>query len=143
MKEDLKQLLLQDLSARLPYGVKVRIKATFVYENGTIRRVTEDKTLHLEDISDILDMYTSRELDELKPYLRPMSSMTEKEKKQFKNFICIDYDAFFEKENGYINQAKIMSDGIDWLLKNHFDFRNLIGLKLAIEVTEDNNPYKE
>ena len=36
-----------------------------------------------------------------------------------------------------------MLDVIDWLLKNHFDFRGLIPKGLAIAVTEENNPYKE
>jgi hypothetical protein len=36
-----------------------------------------------------------------------------------------------------------MLDIIDWLLKNHFDFRSLIPKGLAIEVTKDNNPYKD
>ena len=59
----------------------------------------------------------------LKLYLRPMSSMTEEEE-----------IAFLNKENHEI---------YDWLNAHHFDYRGLIEKGLAIEVTEENNPYKE
>ena len=36
-----------------------------------------------------------------------------------------------------------ISDSIDWLNKNHFDYRGLIPMDLAIAVTKENNPYKE
>ena len=59
-----------------------------------------------------------------KPYLRPMSSMTDKER------------AYYFA----INEEIIIS--INWLLENHFDFMGLIPKGLAIEVTKDDNPYE-
>ena len=133
MKQEDKQLLLVDLSVRLPYGVKVQVTQVPI-------GLSKDETLTYNR------MYSLDESDEyitIKPYLRPMSSMTEKEKKQFDKFICIDEDAWIGKGiEGYINQSIIMSDGIDYLNKNHFDFRGLIPKSLAIEVTKENNPYK-
>ena len=69
MKQEDKQLLLQDLCSRLPYKVM-------------IQSVGENKCLGLMDLADI---------DSLpKQYLRPMSSMTEEENNHYINtFICM------------------------------------------------------
>ena len=69
------------------------------------------------------------------PYLRPMSSMTEEEKRQYRDY-------FQSIEGKIIGVTGRVLWTIDWLLKNHFDFRGLIPKGLAIEVTEENNPYK-
>ena len=129
MTQEEKDLLLKDLCARLPYGVMVKDR------NG-IHKLTVGNT-------EFTDLFYSNKCN-IKPYLRPMSSMTEKEKNQFDKFVCIDEDAWIGKSiKGYINQSMIMSDGVDWLNKHHFDHRGLIEKGLAIEVTEDNNPYKD
>lgn len=121
MEKSLKQLLLKDLCSRLPYRVKVHI----IDKTGT-------------EIDDELTTSTISHLDRwiVKPYLRPMSSMTKEEKKVFDDFCVVDEFAWNgNTEIGYKNQANIMSDGIDWLLKHHFDVRNLIGRGLAIDCT--------
>lgn len=105
------QILLEDLSARLPYGVIVR---------KTMWGNTEDVRMTPKTISDLLDLDT-----EVLPYLRPMSSMTPEEKKEFEDFCVIDEECFMGREAGLVNQAKIMSDGIKWLLKHHFDINGL------------------
>ena len=64
--------------------------------------------------------------DDFKPYLRPMSSMTEEEKKES--------GELYKKNTG-------MWDDLDWLNAHHFDYRGLIDKGLAIAVTEENNPY--
>ena len=67
--------------------------------------------------------------EDLKPYLRPMSSMTEEEEYEYRN-ICA---------SPILRQW----DVIDWLLEYHFDFMDLIPMGAAIAVTEENNPYKD
>ena len=62
-----------------------------------------------------------------KPYLRPMSSMTEEERIYKENYFKYDYLSW---------------DYVCWLLEHHFDFIWLIPRDLAIEVNESNNPYK-
>lgn len=66
---------------------------------------------------------------EFKPYLRPMSSMTEEEKELMKgSVIC-----FNELEG---NSTLFDEIGLDWLLAHHFDFRGLIEKGLALEAPE-------
>ena len=106
MEREEKQLLLKDLCARLPYGVKVQSS------NGEISILINPPCVIQDDNFNF------------KPYLRPMSSMTEEEK------------AYFFA----INEQPVTC--IDWLNSHHFDYRGLIEKGLAIEVTDENNPYK-
>lgn len=133
MKQEDKELLLRYLSMALPYKIKVCL-----YEKETcILLGIDGYEVYLDVDSD------SFRIESIKPYLRPMSSMTEDEKMEFDNFCVID--EFVWKGNsdiGYKNQAIIMSNAITWLLKKHFDFMDLIPKGLAIEVSEKkNNPY--
>ena len=104
------------------------------------------------------DYFNDEKLN-FKPYLRPMSSMTEKEKAELLNLL-FDKDAkhFYIDGDGVIDST--MSDLMEeesiypslcpinmvaytnWLLENHFDFIGLIPKGLAIEVTKDDNPYE-
>ena len=127
MKQEDKLLLLKDLCARLPYGVKVQHQhQDYLDEIQTIEHITR-KYGQIETES-VLGF-----VDDFKPYLRPMSSMTEEERKEYLN-AC-------DNEMGNI-LAQARYSGIDWLLENQFDFRGLIPKGLAIEVNESNNPYK-
>ena len=128
-----KQLLLKDLSARLPYGVKF-LRESWNYECDQELSVIEV----LEDIDkdgyiNNTKVYT---VEDIKPYLRPMSSMTVEESKEYTNIDNRSYSC----PTDYAHIPA--SDRIDWLLKNHFDYRGLIPKGLAIEVTEENNPYQ-
>ena len=79
----------------------------------------------------------------IKPYLRPMSSMTEEERNEYNNLyyqLSINVD---NNGNTFRDMRILEWLHISWFLKNHFDFMNLIEKGLAIEVTENNNPYKE
>ena len=108
MTQEEKQLLLRDLCARLPYGVKVHL----VYDEDT-----EDiREMGLGGLHDI--MFDNAEG---KPYLRPMSSMTEEEE--------IYYNTVYYTLNFYKKE--------DWLNAHHFDYRGLIEKGLAYEAPED------
>lgn len=113
MTRESKDLLLKDLCARLPYGVMVNYGG---YEGC-------DYELTLTILQDF-------PIEDLKPYLRPMSSMTEEEKIKL-SLVPIYASAHY-------NEVAKM----DWLLANHFDFRGLIEKGLAIS-TEVFNPYKD
>jgi len=119
MKEEDKQLVLVDLCARLPYGVKVT--------NGIY-------TITLTPCSDTSIIIKN---EHILPYLRPMSSMTEKEENLFSTF-----RTQIRAMNNYNDFAKECNKLNDWLNKKGFDYRGLIEKGLAIELTKENNPYE-
>ena len=135
MTQEEKQLLLKDLSARLPYGVKVHITNEWFYD----KIEPYDRRLDCDVIKSIREnRYT------VKPYLRPMSSMTDEELKELnEKYGNIAY--FFIQEPPYyyglqaqhsdIGSIEIseFSEIYDWLLEHHFDFRGLIEKGLALE----------
>ena len=123
-KED-KELLLKELCARLPYKVKVEIIS---YTDETSRPwfgelSCKDLDCFIHDVA-----YKS-----IKPYLRPMSSMTEEENKRFDDILT----------KMYYHEKSTLGDISDYLNSIHVDYRRLIEKGLAIEVTEQNNPYKD
>lgn len=133
MTQEEKELLLRDLCSRLPYGVKIEL-TWWVMDEGTCINTTLEPD-HVEQL--LNDEYGDTEI---KPYLRPMSSMTEEEKAQLSQYACIGEDLNGEFVDEV--QRKDCAAYIDWLNKYHFDYRELIERGLAIEVTEENNPYK-
>ena len=121
MTKQEKQLLLIDLSARLPYGVFVE----YEYSDG-VKRVAK---FHGNCL--YLMMMGKLQWKDFKPYLRPMSSMTEEEAK--------DIDNIFSKwrKDGYPYGCTMMfQEDIDYLNAHHFDYRGLIPMGLALEAPE-------
>ena len=116
MTQEEKQLLLKDLCARLPYGVK--IQRDNVYDADAKVVETLDLRLMADDIK-----YNVIEGLHIKPYLRPISSMTEEEKK--------DFGVPFTSE-GLVTLADTV-ECIDWLNAHHFDFHGLTSMGLALE----------
>lgn len=103
MTQEEKDLLLKDLCSRLPYGVMVK------YGN----RNTPVKC--------DLDCHPSiNDLENIKIYLRPMSSMTEIEKEELRA----------------LKWTKLEHYTVDWLNVHHFDYRGLIEEGLALEAPE-------
>lgn len=122
MTQEDKHLLLQDLCARLPYGVKALI-------NGW------EGIIKIHDISDF-----NEGIKTIKPYLRPMSSMTEEEKKEVS--ILLNYEFYVDEDCALVAEddrhrirLDLMQVYIDWLNANHFDYRGLIEKGLALEAS--------
>ena len=127
-RED-KELLLKDLCARLPYGVKIQ------YDIYGIQDLT------INELNACI-----KGVKNIKPYLRPMSSMTEEEyDEMFQQFYSAQEEFFRNCSNTDTIGKTIAYDWVryDWLNKNKFDYRGLIPRGCAIAVTEDNNPYAE
>jgi len=131
MQEE-KQLLLKDLCGRLPYGVKFPYhidedsnhrECDCVATMDTISEETVEFTY--DENGKIRDWSCS--IKEVKPYLRPMSSMTDEERKHFENMCC-----WGKWESGPI----ITLEAADWLNENHFDYRGLIEKGIALEAPE-------
>ena len=144
MTQEQKDLLLKYLCMALPYGVKVQYSTSGGgIRNGTLTSVVSINDKYQFDI----DYCFCR--DNVKPYLRPMSSMTEEEMEELEavsaadivNPIGIEYYGLHTES--FAMEYEYFGDITGWLLANHFDFMKLIPMDSAIEVTKENNPYKE
>ena len=135
MEEKNKQLLITDLCARLPYGVWVEccgvsgkldnIWLTHFYNGGNTVVNVNGNTDFFHD-SDYFD------ITKIKPYLRPMSSMTQEEIKKYYQ-LCETDDGDFTGEPLYFNTC----ESFDYLNSIHVDYRNFIQRGLALEAPED------
>lgn len=130
MTQENKELLFKDLCARLPYGVKVLFENK-VFSIDYISGIYEEIKL------DNSDRYTLG-ISEVKPYLFPLSSMTEEQKKYIFNKWGINEEFDFEIDPNwreYFVELGDVDDFINWLNKNHFDYRGLIDKSLALDTT--------
>lgn len=121
MTQEEKSLLLQELCARLPYGV--------VYHRNDGANIK----LNAIDVERGLLNYTD-DIDEreCKPYLRPMESMTVKE------FSTIHARSCLMPPSHNANNVRIVNYGqLDFLNSHHFDYRGLIPMGIALPATED------
>ena len=118
MTQEDKELLLKDLCARLAYHTRVKVWL----KDGT----TEEGPLDLEhNYGDVLrDAFYYNEIVKIKPYLFPLSSMTEEQKKEY-NLL----------RNIVDNELYDTWESIDYLNAHHFDYRGLIEKGLAIYAT--------
>ena len=119
MLEQDKELLLTDLCSRMPYGVKgfisYDVKKTIFTVIGKFKTM-----LYLSDSENC-------NVEDFVPYLRPISSMTEEEKKVY-------YSTFKDVQfsnNGYVKSESSLT--YDFLNAHHFDYRGLIEKGLALE----------
>ena len=153
MTNEEKELLLKDLCARLPYGVKY--KSNILGRENCIETMVaisdrKSKKHGYEGIFVNAESGGWDSIDDVKLYLRPMSSMTEEELNEcvcqsgIKDIECPNWqDIPKEKQfEARLNHAIAVfltdSNNIDWLNAHHFDFRNLISKGLAIDCTDLN-----
>lgn len=160
MTQEEKQLLLIDLCDRLPYGVKIHID--FEEIGHIVGDATLDSIKTVTGQFDFVDFEQDFKngdclpigglcenkllrIDEFKPYLRSMSSMTEDEKDDLHDWgwVCEENNIYSDGSsdaNGfYQNYQKDIQDVtwlINWLNSHHFDFRGLIEKGLALEAAE-------
>lgn len=158
MTSEEKQFLLKNLCARLPYGVQIYCEKGESKFNFTlygirgkmlISKITyEEKTYSKGIVSKHFEypIYSSFLKIICKPYLRSMSSMTEEEENEWKTLFMDELlkcsiDGAYLKNIIHLSTAH--SKSIDWLNQHHFDYCGLIEKGLAVEVTDENNPYEE
>lgn len=131
MTQEEKDLLFQDLCGRLPYGVKVKTNNIHILRLGTHTRVGE---------------YVTDVTEPCKPYLFPLSSMTEEQLNDFyatiRPVIEEALDAWKVDKTEYEGERPItLKDikpdivAVNWMLKNHFDINGLIPMGLATDAT--------
>ena len=116
MTQEDKNLLLKDLSGRIPYNVKVQTP------DGDTVELYSIGNCEMDDTKTRLFINGGYYPDIVKPYLRSMSSMTEEEKEEYDK--TFDWDYF------------IQGTPFDWLNAHHFDYRGLIEKGLALKAPE-------
>lgn len=121
MENEINQLLLKALCGYSPYGVKCHFKYGTA-EDVIILKCIDGDTARF-NYGWHGEFHVTVEPKYIKPYLRPMSSMTEEEKKQYQILTPI-VEVVFEYDASRL---------IDWLNKNMFDYRGLIEKGLALE----------
>lgn len=131
MTQEDKELLLKDLCARLPYGVKILHKGwnyEWDQELSTLEKITgiDEKFIYTKVIDDNGEDRHTISLFNDKPYLFPLSSMTEEQKREYHELI-----------GGFFGVSALISiEGLtDFFNKNHIDYRGLIPMELAIDAT--------
>ena len=156
MKQEEKLLLLKDLSARLPYGVIVNYKegeydfhkwkietldAPAYSESGLLIETNSEGWIGYTEYIGCGMSSASRalHLDKNLPYLRPMSSMTDKERRYLLEELGFDEDLENRELNdfgSYVYRSVNVFPLFDWLNEHHFDWRGLISMGLALEAPE-------
>ena len=128
MTQEDKELLFKDLCARLPYNIKCCIYNFY-------RDEWEDEVVTINNFPELIDTFT---ISEIKPYLFPLSSMTEEQKQHISDRWGINEDFDFEIDPNWGEYFVDLCDAVDyinWLNENHFDYRGLIEKSLALDAT--------
>jgi hypothetical protein len=136
MTQQEKDLLIKDLCSRLPYGVKCEdgygnvLELNGINNPNTVTFKCSDKT------------FWSTNLDECKPYLFPLSSMTEEQKSYLYFNTNFEVDMFgklvvkMDADDNYLyTDLSDYTSIINWLIENKFDYQGLIPMGLAIDAT--------
>ena len=132
MTEEEKQILIIDLCARSIYGVM----CDRLGQAKKLLSVSPDK-LYCIELDNCEYTPNKYKVEDVKPYLRPLSSMTEEEKECIKYRWCYDnWTDIHDFLNNYKIDAVDAHYFIDWLNKYHFDYRGLIEKGLALEAPE-------
>ena len=132
MTQEEKHLLIKDLCARLPYWPHVKtVDDDDAYIVGLDD--TEEGLFYVHVLEDGDSYDTTMSVENFKPYLRPLSSMTEDEKREVREFGVCDDGAF---HNDVYDVGIYMEEAftaISWFLERHFDINYLIQKGLALE----------
>ena len=123
MSQEDKQFLLNDLCARLPYGLIIHLVEPNEDEELYCLNIPQEglytRSLEHNNVT------TLSPIEDIKPYLRPISSMTEEELAKYHSLCDSYYDIYFDT-----------GSSIDWLNAHHFDYRGLIEKGCALEAKE-------
>ena len=142
MTQEERELVLKEICSRIYYW------PTIVTEDGDVGYVygadnTNEGVFNVHILEDVDDYDTELKVEQFKLLLRPMSSMMEEEKKEFKD----TFNGLFQYFNhGIISDSRVWNRNeavfvgelscsklIDWLKEHDFDYSGLIGKGLAEE----------
>ena len=124
MTKEQKEILLKDLCARLPYGVKCTYydKCIDEEEQGTITGMQNDTYFVIDGVC--------IDVENVKSYMFPMSSMNERLREEHKDLL--DNDGYTLDANGNVFTLQ------DFYCKYHLDYRGFIPMGLAVDATNLN-----
>lgn len=132
MTQEDKDLLLKDLSARLPYGVKFMIDEIYLTEymiKGGYGKTQELYGITYEGNVELLNMDYHMPVESIKPYLFPISSMTEEQKEEY---VSLQQRVIYNSK-GVVNSD--VMEYVNWCYKHHIDINGLIPMGLANDAT--------
>ena len=141
MTQEERTLLHIDLSERVPYDTVLRVRG-LVTSNEEFGDAYLDTVSWYEEVSVRDGSRISYDIADVRPYLRPLSSMTEEEQRALKEEQLKDEKLFAEcltkckNGDGSMRGKVIPHFAADWCDKNHFDYRGLIPKGLALEAKE-------
>lgn len=125
MEKEHKDLVITDLCGRLPHKVIVEFVSYEGEEKPWIGELScKDLDCFIHDVGFV----------EIKPYLLPLSSMTEEQNKELDQAIELELKAISDE----IDHAQVTAFEIDFYNKHHFDYRGLISIGLALDATDKN-----
>jgi hypothetical protein len=141
MNSEIKNLVIKDISARVSYGVKFACNENVYTAKGLDLIVTDEGNW---EYAVTAKDFVAIEIDFIKPYLFPLSSMSEEQCKELEELglgfyvTCQDID-----DDGYMRDEKVFqiipcTETDDWMNAHHFDYRGLIEKSLAIDCTNLN-----
>ena len=144
MTQEEKMLLIKDLSARLPYAVTVEHTSGF---RGTLHDITihhmYDDNDNIYDAICYTDFFGDEDsiyIEYFKPYLFPISSMTEAQNNSWRDAwfpeLMTSTDVNYPESEKHLALSHAKS--LEWLYKNHFDVNGLIEKGLALDATYKN-----
>ena len=131
MTKEEKELLLKDLCARLPYGVKLEFYASATKQTYVCTLLGLEPEEEEPIIAKTENGYFYMLAGNVKPYLFPLSSMSEEQQNEFDQLIELELKAI----NDEISHTQVTIFEVDFYNKNHFDYRGLIEKGLAIDAT--------
>ena len=131
MTQEQKDLLLRDISARLPYGVMAKFGDSNPSKITGITQCIDSNEWFIESEGESDGMMC--QIDNVKPYLFPLSSMTEEQQKEYDN----TFEVIEDGEENVVTFRPTLNT-FDVSNKNHFDYRGLIPMGLAIDATGKN-----
>lgn len=138
MTQEKRQLLVKDICARMPHGLKV------LYDNSLVCQLSGLIKVNGRACFTAFGVAMPLELDKIKLYLRPMSSMTEEERKELFEAIgkdmrlleeTLDKEPLFRCGDGSYYGNPIHYE-LDFLISHQFDYQDLIPTGLALEAKE-------
>lgn len=149
MTQNEKELLVKDITARLPYRVKIK---TDYFQTATLISIRKNISLNSgKDLSITYDISGKDEpfqmeerwgtpISEIKPYLFPFSSMTEKQKDEIRNRFCYEWESDEDVSDLWKHELEFgyALEFIQWCYENHLDIGGLIPKGLAIDATNKN-----